>query len=297
MKRFTILATAFLALVLSAPAPPPVHAQSITPFPWKSLLPATAALTTDDTDVAFLIKHVGTSASGTAQVSSGDLLLKVGAQGSEAADTTVTGCGGTAGTLDVDNAACDTLGELVDKINASANWRAVILDGLRTDVTASATLVTMAATAATAEDGLGVKWDTSVNFEASAAINAPRKIGPYLSPGGGGTSPPLVPNVFQGRQTIVYHVNATSTYASGTSTVKVISVTPKNGTVGSESNVTTVFTLAGGATATNKVIIDALNQSGVGVLCYPDAKCLVRIDNSAAASVVTLIAYGVAFKY
>src|SRR5262245_32723073 len=105
--------------------------------------PVSQALTTDDTDVAFLIRHVGTAVSGTVQVSSGDVLLKVGAQGSEAADTTITGCGGTAGTLDVDNTACDTLGELVDRINASANWKAVILDGLRTDVTAAATLVTL----------------------------------------------------------------------------------------------------------------------------------------------------------
>jgi hypothetical protein len=298
MKRFSTVLLA--ALVLAATLPnAPVRAQQITPFPWHSLAPAAGSLTADDTDVALLIKYVGTQASGTVAVVAGDLLLKHGAVSAEIADTTITGCGATAGTLDVDNAACNSLGELVDKINTSANWRAVILDGLRSDVTSGATLLALAATSASLSEGLVINWDTSVAFKASFAANAPRKISSYLSTGGGRIAATLMPNVFQGKQCVIYHVNATSTYGSGTSAVQVVSVTPVNksgGAVGTEV-VQTVFSLAGGATTVNKVVIDSVSASGVGVLTNRDSKCLVRIVNSAAASAVLLNVFGVQFTY
>jgi hypothetical protein len=298
MKRFSSVLLA--ALVLAATLPPhPVRAQQITPFPWKSLLPAAGSLTADDTDAAFIIKYVGTAANGTVAVTSGDVVLAHGAVSAEAADATITGCGATAGTLDVDNAACNTLGELVDKINTSANWRAVILDGLRSDTTSGATLVTLSAVSAGASDGVLVKWDTSVAFKASFAANAPRKMGAYLSTGAGRIGATLMPNVFQGKQCIIFHVNATSTYGSGTSAVTVTSVTPTNksgGALGTEV-VQTVFSKAGGASTVNAVVIDSVAASGVGVLTNRDSKCLVRIVNSAAASAVLLNVYGVGFSY
>jgi hypothetical protein len=293
MKRIaTVLLAAF---VLTAT----LHAQIITPFPWRSIAPAAGSVTTDDTDAAFIIKYVGTAANGTVAVTSGDVLLAHGAVSAEAADATVTGCGATAGTLDVDNAACNTLGELVDKINTSANWRAVILDGLRTDVTSGATLVTLSAASAGSADGVLIKWDTSVAFKVSFAANAPRSMRQYMSTGAGKVAAPLMPNVFQGKQCILYHVNATSTFGSGTSTIQVFSVVPTNktgGLVGTEV-VQTVFSLAGGATTVNKVAIDSVSASGVGVLTAQNAKCLVRVANSAAASAVLLNVFGIGFSY
>lgn len=264
------------------------------------MIPAAGSVTADDTDAAFIIKYVGTAANGTVAVTSGDVVLAHGAVSAEAADTTITGCGATAGTLDVDNAACNTLGELVDKINTSANWRAVILDGVRTDVTSGATLVTLSAASAGASDGVLVKWDTSVAFKVTFAANAPRKMGQYLSSGAGRVAAPLIPNVFQGKQCIIYHVNGTSTYGSGTSAIQVISVTPTNksgGAVGVEANPTVVFQKAGGASTVNSVAIDSVSTSGVGVLTFPDSKCIVRINNSAAASAVLLNVFGVSFSY
>lgn len=299
MKRIATVLLTSLLLLVTLPYSPSAHAQQITPFPWHSLLPAAGSVTADDTDAAFIIKYVGTAANGTVAVTSGDVVLAHGAVSAEAADATITGCGATAGTLDVDNAACNTLGELVDKINTSANWRAVILDGLRSDVTSGATLVTLSAASAGASDGVLVKWDTSVNFEASFCANCPRKMGAYLSTGGGRIGATLIPNVFQGKQCIIYHVNATSTYGSGTSTIKVISATPNNksgGAVGTEV-VQTVFSRAGGATTANAVVIDSIAASGVGVMTNRDSKCLVRIDNSAAASAVLLNVFGIGFSY
>lgn len=298
MKRILAVLMTLALLIASAP-PVALHAQQITPFPWKSLIPASGSLTADDTDIALLIKYVGAQANGTVAVTAGDLLLKHGAVSAEIADTTITGCGATAGTLDVDNAACNSLGELVDKINTSANWRAVILDGLRTDVTSGATLLTLSAASAGASEGLAVNWDTSVAFKASFAANAPRKISSYLSTGAGRVAATLMPNVFTGKQCIVYHVNATSTFGSGTSTVTISSVTPNNksgGATGTET-VQTLFSLAGGATTVNKVIVDSVSASGVGVLSAKDSKCLVRIVNSAAASAVLLNVFGVGFTY
>jgi hypothetical protein len=296
MKRFSTVLLAALTLAVTLP-PVPVKAQQIAPFPWTAVTPAGGSMTADDTDIAFLIKYVGTAANGTAAVVTGDLLLKHGAVSAEVADTTVTGCGATAGTLAV--ATCTTLGALIDRVNASANWRAVILDGLRADSVTGAKLLALTAASAGAADGLAVNWDTSVAFKASFAANAPRSMRQYLSTGGGRIAATLMPNVFQGRQCVIYHVNATSTYGSGTSAVQVVSVTPVNksgGAVGTETS-QTMFSLAGGATTVNKVVIDSVSTSGVGVLTNRDSKCLVRIVNSAAASAVLLNVFGVQFTY
>lgn len=296
---FTALLASALALV--AYSPPPAHAQTVLPFLYGDPAPA-AFPSAEDGGIAFIIKHVGTGASGTAQISSGDLLLKDGAEGAEAATTDITGCGGTAGTLDVDNAGCDTLGELIDRINASAKWRAVIIDGLRSDVTAAATLLTKSATAATAEAGLAINWDTSVAFHETRCLGCTRSIAPYLSTGSGSVAARLVPNPFAGRRVILFYWDATSTYGSGTSQLQVISVKVNNSTGGGTESTnlpnTTgtgglVYTIAGGATTVNKV---AFNQP-YGLRCEKDAKCLVRISNSAAASVTTIQAYASIYTY
>lgn len=255
--------------------------------------PVSRALTADDTDEALRCKYVGSSPFSTIQVSSGDLLFKTGTSSADTADATVTGCGATAGTLDVDNAACDTLGELVDKINGTAtNWRCVIIDGLRTDVTSGATFVTMAATNASATAGLAIKWDTSVNFEASQCLNCPRTMEAYLSnPNTQGSG--LIPNPFAGTQSAFVIGNFTSTYASGTSTLKIFSVKPKNVVgIGSET-ATSLYAVAGGATTVAK----ELNYHPYGILSNKDEKLLVRIDNSAAAGSVLIYAYGETWKY
>jgi hypothetical protein len=227
------------------------------------------------------------------------LLLKVGAAGAEAADTTITGCGATAGTLDTNNAACNTLGELLGRINTSANWRAVPVDGLLQD-DVDGELLTLAATKATGEGGLVVNWDTSVYLNETRCLNCPRAIGPYIqaSPA---FSPGLVPNPFGGKQTIVFYFDETNTYASGTSVSKIISAKPnfrlptamsETFPVGAGSD-GTVYQVASGATTANKVIYN----SPYGVLCAPDSRCLVRIANSAAQSAILIQSYGVTFPY
>ena len=55
------------------------------------------------------------------------------------ADTTI-GLPTLDGTIDVSDASANTLGELADNINSSANWSCVLLGGLRANLTANATL-------------------------------------------------------------------------------------------------------------------------------------------------------------
>ncbi len=279
-KRFLSLAAGLLLLVgLSTQADAQVF-QRIYPV---GTLPAGGANATEDNAVGVLIQYIGAQQSGTAQVSSGDLLLKHGVLASEAADTTVTGCGGTAGTLDVDNAACDTAGELVDRINAGGNWRAVILDGLRSSATAANRLIDVAATQAKVNGGLGLKWDTSVAFHETRALvpSAARAIEFYLD----GTG--LRANPWLGTQTFLTYLNETTTFGSGTSSIQCYSDQQvlSAGGVGSATE-TLEYTIAGGATTVNKVITDFIYAP---LAFKPNARAVCRVNNSAAASVPTLV--------
>lgn len=284
LSRFLppLLAGLVLAGVLS---PPDAHAQT--------RLPVNGTITADDVDIAILIRYVGAQASGTVAVTAGDLLLKHGVLSSEIADTTITGCGGTAGTLDVDNAACDTMGETLDRINASANWRAVRLDAVRSDVLAGARLNALAATQANTVAGLGLVWDTNVAFMVTRALLPLgfRTIEPYLG-GPGGTT--ITPNPWAGRQTYIQYFNGTSTYGSGTSTIQFIEDPISYAPAGEVAPSSVVFSVAGGGTATNKIITDF---AYVPFTCNPSVRCLVRINNSAAASVVTIVAGGYSSTY
>jgi len=289
LRNLPYLLLAIVALA-SLPAPD-AYAQRMFP----SSDPATAVLTADDTDTAFLIKFVGSNPFSSVTVTAGDVLLKYGTASADTADTTITRCGATDGTLDVDDADCNTLGELIDSINVSANWRAVPVDGLRSDLVSGATLVAFAATNGSLGAGLAVKWDTSVNFEATQCLNCSRDITTYLAGRGNVLAPGFTENPFAGKQAAFVVGQFTSTYASGTSTIQIVSSKPKfSAPLGTAAEtVTTLAGFAGGATATMK----ELNYHPYGILGKKDERLLVRINNSAAASAITFYAYGESWTY
>lgn len=280
-KRFLGLAAGLL--LLAGLMPTKTHAQSITymrPYPYGSR-PANIGVAADDVGVAFLVQYIGAQQSGTIQVSSGDVLFKHGVLAAEIADTTITGCGGTAGTLDVDNAACNTLGELVTVCNVSTNWRCVPLDGLKSDATASATLLTLAATQAKVTGGLGVTWDTSVALHETRALVPveARSIEFYLD----GTA--LRPNPFQGTQTFFVHGNETVTYASGTSFIRVYETTytPASAT-------DTEVIISNKASGATTVLGEQANYLYSNLMGTPGRKLLYSIRNSAALGTVSMVA-------
>jgi hypothetical protein len=310
MKRLILPLVAVLAAVSALgpyrSTPGVVHAQEPQFFTPKIAAgePDGVAVTAISTDTALLVKYVGSGASGKVAVSAaGDLTFTEGTQGSEVANATFE-CpvsGALGGIIDVSDTACDTLGEVCDVINgnnasggtatSATNWRCVILDGLRSD-SSDDRLTTIAATAATAEDGLALKWDGAVAFKTTYALGAPRKIGAYFSTSTGGVNPGLVPNPFAGRQALLLLANETSTYGSGASAFEVVSVKVKNGTGGAGGTETVGFTYsrAGGATTVNASFND-------DILGRKDEKLLVRINNTAAMSASTLYAYGLTFRY
>lgn len=132
------------------------------------------AVTAVTTDVAFYVKYVGpTAQAATVAVAAADsdVTLQVAAANDATVNVQAGGlgpCGASVGVLDTADTDCDTLGELVDHINASANWRAAVVTGLRADATAN-TLFTVATIDAKAVTGIPVLWETPQ----ALAINVP----------------------------------------------------------------------------------------------------------------------------
>lgn len=87
----------------------------------------------DDASVPLVVMYKGSEVSATVTVATGDITFKHGATGAEAVDSTIDSGGDDEGVIDVSDANANTLGEIVDLINASANWKAYIKDGLRAD--------------------------------------------------------------------------------------------------------------------------------------------------------------------
>lgn len=292
MKTIRRFVTTLLALTLLA-IMAPVHetaAQSL-PFP-ATVDPAFGSLTADDTDVAMLIRYIGTAASnsGTVEVTvtSSDLTFLQGAQGSEVASTEFE-CpvsGALGGIIDVSNAACNTVGEVCDIINASTSWRCVALDSFRTSVV-DARLVTMAATRATTIDGLGIKWDTSTAFDALIAVVPPklRKMSGYIAEG----TRVLKFDPFADSRTIAYLGSATSTYGSGSSTIRFYSVDVNQTRANTWSEtVSELYSTPGGATTAAQTF----DFRDTGLPTYRGGKMVAMLDNSAAMSAVTFRVQG-----
>lgn len=270
-------------------------------------LPVNVANTTEDADIAFQVRYIG-SQSGTVQVSGGNVLFKDGPSGSEIATTDITGCGGTAGTLAV--ATCTTVAPLVNRINASAKFRAVWIDAIGTDSVTGNKLLDVAATAANSPQGFTVNWDTSVAFHTTRLL-APyglpvipvtgppiswRTIAPYIN-GVGNVN--MVERPFNDLRTFLSYLNETTTFGSGTSTIQFLDCDTHFRptalfTGGSVESCTVVFSVVGGATTVNKVVADFEFNPFVFT---PGNRILVRVSNSAAASVPTLVASGYATPY
>lgn len=283
-------------------APAPVESQILTDFStWR---PVPVIRTADDTDVKILIRYVGTTAAGgTVTVSAaGDISLAEGAVGASVADDTLE-CpvsGALGGIIDVSDAACNTVDEVVDKINSSENWVAVVLDGFLTDdmnCGGSGCLLARSETLATAPEGLPLYVDTDVALNSTIALVPPeaRRLDYYLA-GPATLSAVLRRNPFGGYRTIVASQLATSTYAAGTSLMTISEVVPSFLRSNTTENVTAIYgPIAGGATTVSKTFI-ALSDP-VKVLANSDTKVVLRLTNDTNMSVVTHTALGYRAPY
>ena len=115
------------------------------------------------------VRYIGAQASGLFGViaAAEGFTFAHGVLASEIADTTIQ-VGSTPGSIDVSNAAANTMGEVVDVINASANWEARLIGALRTDVpnAGGTSFVAYAAAQAKSTNGLLVRATSAVDDRA-----------------------------------------------------------------------------------------------------------------------------------
>lgn len=128
-------------------------------------VPLGASITAADTDVALIIKYNGTTADPSIAVEAdGNLTFLVGDAAYTGFECPVSGALG--GIIDVSDAACDTLGEVVDIINAdqsdNSGFMAVIGAGLRSYSSNDSFLADADDTDVSRPQGEVVFWDSSV---------------------------------------------------------------------------------------------------------------------------------------
>jgi hypothetical protein len=122
------------------------------------------------TDVGIYVTYDGSQASATVTVeaAAGDITFKHGASGAEAVDSTIDSGGDDPGVIDMSDSNANSFGEVLDLINASANWSARLGGVKRADLTAN-TLITKAATQAKGVE-LSLLRDTTVLLTAASTV-------------------------------------------------------------------------------------------------------------------------------
>jgi len=178
----------------------------------------------DDAPVQLVIMYVGDEASATVTVST-DITFKHGDLASEAVDDTINSGGNDAGVIDVSDANANTLGEVVDMINASPNWKAYLKDGIRAD--SSAGLLARAETTLVPE-----VTETPLYADTSTVLNLSVRIGSRNSVNGSEAVSAAEVN----------YIVCTNTFGSGTNLIQIYEVDE------SKKTETKLVEMAGGAT-------------------------------------------------
>lgn len=280
----------FVAALALAPLAGGQEFVSIFPPPGERTIVQTI---TEDGDTAVTCKYIGTEACASIAVDAGtgDLTFTDGTCGAESATDTFE-CpvsGGLGGVIDVSNAACNTMGEVVDIVNASADWRCRPAAALRTD-SSNDTLVTISATQATGANGLKLKFDSSVALFSNVV----------LAPSGWDNFGNLnVLKPWAGSQSALAAAMVKSTYTAGSSGLSIIEVDRTFTTAGSETTATVWPTTAAGATTVAKVFGSCDTPAtgcdpawGPLFLCNIGRQCILRLTNTNEMSVNTVAVNG-----
>lgn len=256
--------------------------------------PVRDVTTAVDTDPAILFWFVGDDTTGVVTVevaAGGDITLKQAG----AVDTTIE-CplsGAYGGVIDVSDAACDTLGEIVDIVNSTSGseWRAALVASLASDSSNDTLLLTAAAEAR----GPG----KAIYFDSSSQLTAQVVLIPGLFDSGNVTSDffgtgtsnqNIIENPFESQRLWLDYASENITSSGTIVNFVATCVVPKyyNG-IYSETT-STVYLEAGAATtATGK--IDEFNYANGGLPC-DDGKILLRITTDTDLTAQTLFATG-----
>jgi len=283
-RRFTAYLATLLLLML-----PLIGRGHMSPVNFVgSGTPAVGGTGADDTQVAALIKFIGHTGvlrdSGLVEIAAdGNIVLTSGAQGAEAADTTLE-CpvsGALGGIVDVSDAACDTFAEVADVINASADWVIVLVNARRADTSDDVGL-DIGPLDATKPEGFQMQFDTTVSLNTSVSLftgDMETNMARWLTP-----QNTLMRNPFAGTWTALYNAHGYSTWNT-TSNTQIVSIVSDN--LRGTETVRVLYSVAGGATGTDK-------DYSPGVLFRGDVNAKVQIRNicTATMSAQNLYAYG-----
>jgi len=227
----------------------------------------------DDAPIALAIRYVGSEASATVTVASGDITFKHGDLASEAVDATIDSGGDDDGVIDVSDDNANTMGEVVDLINASANWEAALVDVLRADASTAAKFLDVAETTLTPKTELMViHTDTSATLEISKACGY-TGLAAYIYQAAAASA-------LDGDADYYVRLNKVlckNTYGSGTSTVSVYDIDPVNKTE------YLLYSCANAATTAEKEIDFLADMGGLDSLGKGHF-LLVRMSGSAACT-------------
>lgn len=256
------------------------------------------AVTADDPTtrqfVGLIVEYIGAEDSCLITTASNNSIASaIGAEGSEAADTNFT-VGSTPGTIDLTNAAANTMGEVVDFINNLADYKARLVCLRRADdADTTGALVAVTSQQAKVSGGLKLAVDTSVADHVSCELSI--LDGTMFS--GGSTSGQTADNRqvrniggLNGdykRSSLVelYQVDETLTY-SGTGTFEVIEV--------DDFNKTDEVIYSGGIpAASTSAGSKSFGQLGVsGITARVGRRLIVRLRAATSVAVSNLAVYG-----
>jgi hypothetical protein len=241
----------------------------------------------DDGDVCMRIKYIGAQDAADIEINAAGLILfKHGPVGATVADTNVS----ADGTITTTGGTEDTVGEVLNIINATTNWRAIHIDAILAD-SLNNSLLDAGPTNAKTKEGFAVLWDSdSANWNISRlmAPNALRdSIEPYLdSKGAVDYDLP-----FRGTVASCSYLAGLSTYASGTSTFQLISESPSNA-AGVALSTAVVFSDLTGATTVDAAATGLDGTVGNRFYGNIGERLVARINNSSVGATFTLRGQG-----
>lgn len=291
----SLVALLFAAGVISSPTTPVsaqgvINAGLIEVAP-SNIVPVSNTMLAADTSPALYIKFVGSSAiaatSTVAVEADGNLTFVYNGAAYTGFECPVSGALG--GVIDVSDAACDTLGEVVDIINADTSpgaFRAVIAAGLRSDSSNDSFLADAADTEVTTPNGEIVYWDSSILDDHEVGL-WDYSIGAraFLN----GTQLPK--NPFADRDTVLLYSSETITNAGNLTDYYVYAVRENYVVGGTGSETVRVMYLEASASSTNTGKIDEFLTAG-GLRARGE-KVFVRVyGDSADSTAIKVIATG-----
>jgi len=300
MKR-TLFALLALVALAAAPASAQIFGLPTDAYGVSDQISAVS------TDVAIYVKYIGTNATTstvTVDAATGNPTFTV-AGGVDPTVNPVTGgagvCGNNPGVIDTNDGDCNTMGEVIDLINASANWIAWPGAVLRSDLSTNV-LITLAATPA--QNGIGLLKDTAVALNVTVDVrNVPHtQVGNYFV-GSPGSPYGLNPDAQKERQYMLIDASENVTCGGGAigtfdvlgvrqiARPKVIKAAGASLPAVSYTEVVRTIWSQAGAACTNTGTLAA-----TPLLTAPGERLLVRVNSTVALTVPQLLATAIVYR-